>query len=112
LVKAKGIYYYKCKTNGCSCNRNTRILHQHFKVILSIYQIDQKLVNPLKKQPKNTFEYFNKSDKDNLPVLHRNLKGTEEKIEKMQERYVIGEIDAELYQKFKEKFTTQKEKIE
>ena len=112
LVKAKGIYYYKCKTNGCSCNRNTKILHQHFKDILSIYQIDQKLINPLKKQLKNTFEYFNKSDQDNLPVLHRNLKATEEKIEKMQERYVIGEIDAELYQKFKEKFTTQKESIE
>ncbi len=112
LVKAKGIYYYKCKTNGCSCNRNTNILHQHFKDILSLYQIDRALIEPLKKQLKYTFNYFNKSDKEQLPVLHRNLKAVEEKIEKMQERYVIGEIEVELYRKFKDKFVEEKEKIE
>ncbi|GAA3512846.1 recombinase family protein [Aquimarina addita] len=112
LVKAKGIYYYKCKTNGCSCNRNTKVLHQYFKDILSKYQIDHKFVAPLKKQLTYTFEYFNKTDKDNIPVLKKNLKALEEKIEKMQERFVIGEIEVELYRKFKEKFTTEKEAIQ
>ena len=112
LVKAKGIYYYKCKTNGCSCTRNTKVLHQHFKDILSKYQIDKRLMSPLKKQLKNTFEYFNKADRENLPILNRNLNAIEEKIEKMQERYVIGEIEVELYRKFKDKFTAEKEELE
>ncbi len=112
IVKAKGIYYYKCKTNGCSCNRNSGILHQYFKEVLSIYQIDKKLVAPLKKQLHYTLEYFNKAEKDNLPVLKRNLKAINEKIEKMQERYVVGEIEVDLYRKFKEKFTNEKEEIE
>jgi len=30
----------------------------------------------------------------------------------MQERYVIGEIEADLYQKIKDKFSTEKEAIE
>ncbi len=112
LVKAKGIYYYKCKTNGCSCTRNTKVLHQHFKDVLSKYQVDSKLLAPLKKQLKYTFEYFYKEDQDNLPVLQRNLKALEEKIEKMQERYVIGELEVELYRKYKDKFTLEKEEIE
>ncbi|WP_281989548.1 recombinase family protein [Aquimarina aggregata] len=112
IVKAKGIYYYKCKTIGCSCTRNSGILHQYFKEILSAYQVDRTLIAPLKAQLRYTFEYFNKSSKDNTPILKRKLKTIEEKIEKMQERYVIGEIEVDLYQKFKEKFTTEKEDIE
>ena len=63
---------------------------------------------PLKKQLEFTLEYFSKESKDDLPVLQRNRKALEEKIEKMQERYVLGEINPELYHKFKSKFTEEK----
>ncbi|WP_367182310.1 recombinase family protein [uncultured Aquimarina sp.] len=112
IVKAKGIYYYKCKTNGCSCTRNSGVLHSHFKDILSAYQIDQKFIAPLKTQLKYTFEYLNKTEKDDKPLLKNSLKTIKQKIEKIQERHVLGEIEPDLYRKFKEKFNLEKEEIE
>ena len=111
IVKVKGIYYYKCKTNGCSCTRNAKVLDKQFMDVLSSVQISSRLKKPLELQLKYTFEYFNKTEKDNLPILKKNLKEVEERIDKIQERYVLGEIDSELYQKFKAKFIDEKEEI-
>lgn len=112
IVKKKGIYYYKCKTVGCPCNRNANALHQQFEQLLSKYQIDDTLVAPLKTQLKYTFEYHNQSKKDNTATLKYNLKTIDEKIDKVQERYVIGDVDGELYQKFIKKFRIEKAEIE
>ncbi len=112
IVKAKGIYYYKCKTVGCSCNRNAEVLHTHFKELLRKYQIDKRFIKPLKIQLVHTLEYFNKNQKEQIPLLKNNLKAINDKIEKIQERYVIGEIEVDLYKKFKDKFSKEKEEIE
>jgi site-specific DNA recombinase len=112
IVKAKGIYYYKCKTIGCSCNRNAEVLHTYFKELLSRYQIDKRFIEPLKLQLTHTLEYANKDNKNRIPLLKGKLKEVSKKIEKMQERYVIGEIEVDLYQKFKAKFSQEKEEIE
>ncbi|TSE10015.1 recombinase family protein [Aquimarina algiphila] len=112
IVKKKGIYYYKCKTTGCSCTKNTKSLHEQFEKILSHFEIDKKWIAPLKKQLQFTFEYYFKSKKDDTTALKNTLKGLLEKIEKIEERYVIGEIDTQLYQKFIKKFNIEKEQIE
>ncbi|WP_366523582.1 recombinase family protein [uncultured Kordia sp.] len=111
LVKKKDIYYYKCKTVGCSCNKNANDLHDKFIDILNSYQIDEKLIAPMKIQLKYTFEYFNTSNEDNIARLKYSLKGIEENINKIEERFVIGEIDGNLYQKFSKKFNDEKEGI-
>ena len=112
IVKRKGIYYYKCKTIGCSCNRNANALHDQFEELISKYQIDPNLMAPLKIQLEHTFKYFNKSNEDNAASLKYNLKALNEKIEKIEERFVLGEIDGDLYQKFIGKFREDKEGIE
>ncbi|MEM6721731.1 MAG: recombinase family protein [Bacteroidota bacterium] len=112
LVKKKNIYYYKCKTVGCSCNKNANDLHDKFTDILNLYQIDEKLIAPLKTQLKYTFEYFNTSNEDNITRLKYSLKGIEENINKIEERFVIGEIDGSLYQKYAKKYKDEKEGIE
>ena len=112
LVRKKGLYYYKCKTTGCSCNRSTKAIHEQFEDVLAKYQIDDKLVAPLKTQLQYTFEHYNKTDKDLVATLKYNLKGIDEKIEKVEERYVIGEINGELYNKFVHKFKKEKEDTE
>lgn len=112
LVKKKGLYYYKCKTIGCSCNRSTKAIHQQFEQLLSKYEITEKMIAPVKTQMKYTFEYYNQSNKDQEATLKYSLKAIEEKIEKVQERYVIGEINDDLFQKFNKKFVAEKEEIE
>ncbi|WP_430413015.1 recombinase family protein [Kordia sp.] len=112
LVKKKNIYYYKCKTVGCPCNKNANDLHDKFNDILGKYQIDKKYIAPLKMQLKHTFEYFNTSNEDNTAHLKYNLKTINEKVEKIEERFVIGEIGGALYQKFSKKYDEQKKEIE
>ncbi len=111
IVKKKNIYYYKCKTIACSCNRNTNVLHTKFEELLDTYKVDSKLLAPLKTQLQYTFEYFNESSKENEDVLKYNLKKVKEKIEKIEERYVIGEIEREMYQKFILKFREEEDSV-
>ncbi|WP_298416626.1 recombinase family protein [uncultured Kordia sp.] len=112
IVKKKNIHYYKCGTIGCGCNKNANKMNQLFLNILEKFQLDKKLVAPLKLQLKYTFQYFNKSNKDNAATLKYNLKTIKEKFEKIQERYAIGEIDTVIYNKFSKKFSEEMDKIE
>ena len=112
LVKRKGIYYYKCKTTGCSCNKNSNALHDQFESILNTFEIDQKWIAPIKKQLKFVFEHYFKSQKNEIAGLKAALKTIEVKLDKIEERYVIGEIETTLYQKFSRKFTSEKDEIE
>ena len=111
IVKAKGLYYYKCKTIGCKNNKSTKQLHEQFEQLLGRYQIGEKYIAPLLQQMRYTFEYFTKPNKENVATLKYNLKTINEKIEKIEERFVMGEIDMALYQKFVKKFTEEKETI-
>ncbi len=111
LVKKKNLYYYKCKTVGCSCNRNSKALHEQFQKILSCFEIDKKWIAPLKKQLQYTFEHHFKSQKDNTVHLKASLTSVKSKIDKTQERYVLGEIDTVLYEKFISKFEEERQLI-
>ena len=111
IVKAKGIHYYKCKTTGCSCNRSAKALHQKLEDMFEPYEIADAILEPLKDKLKSAFDHFNKTDFDLIASLKYNLKGIDEKIEKLQERFVIGEINQELYEKFLSKFKMEKDEI-
>ena len=111
LVKSKGLYYYKCKTKGCKCNRSAKKMHEMFEDMLEPYGIPEVLIEPLKVQLKYTFEHFNKSDKDLLPNLKYKLKEIEGKIEKLQERFVFEQINQDLYDKFYGKLRKEKDDL-
>jgi site-specific DNA recombinase len=104
LVKKKGIFYYKCNTVGCANNRSQKVLHQKFKELLQQYTIDQKFAPILKKMFTHLLiqrTAVNKNDKKALEVELASLK---KKMDDIEERYVIGEIDQTLYEKYRDKF--------
>ena len=37
MVQKKNLYYYKCRTVGCNCNKNNKELHEKFKKQLNKY---------------------------------------------------------------------------
>ncbi len=112
IVKKKNLYYYKCKTTGCPCNRNANALHEQFTNLLTYFEIEHKLIAPLKKQLQYTFAHYFKTQKDNTPNLKASLATIINKIDKTQERFVLGEIDIALYDKFNSKFEQEKKAIE
>ncbi|MBA3681744.1 MAG: recombinase family protein [Bacteroidetes bacterium] len=104
MVKKKGLWYYKCNKLGCKCNRSAKSLNELFINKLKEYSVEAKYISPVKDE---FIKYFNETAQEganHLVLLTSRLNDLNGKIEGIQERFVTGEIDKELYQKFIGKF--------
>ena len=111
-VKKKGILYYKCNKIGCKVNKNADQLHAKYQELLKTFQLDTKLLAPLKEQLLLTFNHLN-SQKEEEKQVKVHLKAIEQKLEKLEDRYVLeGDITKEQYEKFSQKLKEEKAEIE
>ncbi len=111
FVKNKGKHYYKCNNPHCKSNISKDKLHEHFRQLLNDFRIDESLIEPLKNQLQYVFEHFCKVDTSEYAVLRKRFCEIENKIQKLKERFAIGELDKTLYEQFMEKFTEEKESV-
>ena len=107
LVKKKGLYYYKCRTKGCCCNKSAKKLHLQFENKLRGYQIDYKYLDVIKDVMTYTYDSLTKEKKENESSLKKQISGLQSKLETMEERFAIGEINKEIYEKFKVKYQSE-----
>ena len=56
IVKAKKLYYYKCRTTGCKCNKRAELANNHFEAFLSKYSIKPELFEPFLYQAYHLFD--------------------------------------------------------
>ncbi len=107
LVRAKGIYYYKCNTKGCCSNKSAEKLNQEFEQLLKRFEIKPKYAKLIEERLTDALSKVKNQEQekttDHIKRKHQIL----EKIEQMEERYVTGEIKKDLYEKFKTKFTNE-----
>lgn len=111
-VKKKKKWYYKCNKKGCGCNASSTIIHQKYTEKLDEYKFNSTLIEPLQKQLKITFDYMNQQNSNVVKTLKTQLGDIEKKIDTIEERFVLGEISPELYNKHLEKFKIEKHAIE
>lgn len=111
FVKNKGKHYYKCNNSNCKSNISKDKLHELFRQLLVNFRIDEKLIEPLKIQLKYVFEHFCKVDTGEYAVLRKRFCEIEQRIEKLKERFAIGELDKALYDQFLDKFSEEKESV-
>ena len=107
LVKQKGLYYYKCRTKGCCCNKSAKKLHLQFENKLRGYQIDYKYLDVIKDVMTYTYDSLTKEKKENESSVKKQISGLQSKLETMEERFAIGEINKEIYEKFKVKYQSE-----
>ena len=102
VVKAKGIYYYKCNTKSCNCNRNAKELHKKFIRELMEYtlEIDSALEPLIKKQMLATYCKFNEEEADEKAILETKLQEVDGDIERQKKRLKKEEIPYDLYLEF------------
>jgi site-specific DNA recombinase len=110
LVKKKNLYYYKCDGKGnCKCNVSAKKLHKSFGDLLKDITLDDDYLELYKMELRKIYNTVNYERQDNIQQYQSKMKELEEKIERLEERFINEEIKADLYHKFSEKFREEKE---
>ncbi|MGB3464202.1 MAG: recombinase family protein [Cyclobacteriaceae bacterium] len=107
----KVYYYYKCNTKHCRKNKSAQLINNSFLQFLKKFSIDPKLKEPLMESMKDYFSELHKDHLEDFKVMEGTIKRIEKKIEKLEEKYISGEIEREVYQKFKEKSENEKKSV-
>lgn len=107
IVKKKNIYYYKCKHSSCKTTKNANDLHTMFERFISKMKINQSLFPEIEKSIRNIFFNRLNEKKEDIQLWKRTENELASKIEAIEERFVLGEISKEQFQKFAKRFKEQ-----
>jgi len=101
LVKQKGLYYYKCRTANCNCTKSALKLHDEFAKELSKFEIPKEFSEELKAVMEYTFEEITHESTSSITTSKKKITEIKKKINTLEERFALGEINQEIYTKFK-----------
>ncbi|MFV0590755.1 MAG: recombinase family protein [Draconibacterium sp.] len=104
LVRKKGLYYYKCNKKGCKVNRSAKAMHEMFGKVLTMFKIGKGEFELVRLQLEEQMAVFFKSQLEEAKSLKNKLAETRRKLDAIEERFVNGEIDRNLYEKFRPKY--------
>lgn len=113
VVKKKNLYYYKCDNGGrCSCNVSAKGLHKMFGTILEDITLNESYLELFKMELRKIYDTINKEREENAQQFGIKIKELQEKMERLEERFINEEIKADLYEKFFKKYKQEKEELE
>ncbi len=112
VVKAKGLWYYKCRTKGCKCNKSAKTMHEMFIELLDSYKVTDTLKAPLYKKMESKWKEINKESFDLEQSYKKQLVEVNGKIENIEESYyVTKDMNKETYDKFYGRFDSEQQVI-
>ena len=112
IVKAKGLWYYKCRTKGCKCNKSAKKLHAAFEELLNTYSPDPKMAKVIAYQIEHLFEVMNKEGIEQEKASKEKLAEVTKKIDTIEEKYyVLEEMSRESFDKFYTKYAKERDEI-
>lgn len=107
-------YYYKCSTTGCKCNRRAHTMHEEFKKLILPYQIHIEGImrEIIVRQMLETYHRFNEDKALAEEELKQQIRELNKKIDRLEERYILEEIDQKMFAKYNEKYVAEKKELE
>jgi site-specific DNA recombinase len=108
----KGIYYYKSRQKGTAINVNAKHLNGLFSDELRKYEYDKKHSRKLRE---GISRIINEEVKNYLQEQTQSKKQLSEliiKMERLEERFIEGQITKELFEKYQSKFKAEKEALD
>jgi site-specific DNA recombinase len=112
LVRKKGLYYYKCRVKGCATNKSAKSAHEHFKSLLSVFEVDPDIAELIGEGLHLIFQAAFAEQFDNARLLKAKITETEEHIKTIKKRFAIGLIDNALYAEFLGEYTDEQGKLQ
>lgn len=74
VVKAKGLWYYKCRKDGCKCNKSAIRMHELFEQLLRQYCFNDTLKESLKSMLLAEYHEMNQESPEEERTLTTQLK--------------------------------------
>ena len=112
IVKAKQLYYYKCRTTGCKCNRSADKLHKLFLNLLEQYTIKEDSIEPIQFHLEYLYQAENKERTEQEKILKDQTIEVQKNIDAIEESYFIKkDMQRETYEKFLTKYQKEKANI-
>ena len=108
--KTKYYWYYECTIHRKSFNLD--IAHRKFAEILTEISFSDSQIDYLKDQVKKNLDRRLKENKELLPDLKIRIAALNHKIDNLEEKFILGSIDSEIYAKWKNKFNKEYQQIE
>ncbi len=104
LVKSKGLYYYKCNRKGCKCNKSAKVMHERFASILKSFMIQQSEIPLLRDYILNAVHEHTKANRELAINYQSQLVAEKNKLDKLTERFALGEITLDIFEKYAPKY--------
>jgi site-specific DNA recombinase len=104
-IKKKRLHYYKCRTKGCGCNKNAKIVNNQFLEVLQSYTVGEDKVAIISYLLIQQFDQLNQSAKDEEKGYKIKLTEVQNKIDTIEEKYfALNEMNKETYEKLNGKY--------
>ena len=104
VVKAKGLYYYKCNTIGCRVNTSAKKRNEDFRKIISHFVLDEQWRELAKRELLATFAEAEKEKVERMNMLRQNRMDIDRKQERLEDRFIEEEIEKPMFLKHREKY--------
>jgi len=111
VVKKKQLYYYKCRVTGCCSNKSANKIHEHFQELMNL-KINPDVRSLVEEGIRAIYAIIFKERMSEKQLLNTNRNELLRKIESLEERFAVGAINEQLFQKFHDKFQKELADIE
>ncbi len=107
INKKKGVHYYKCNICNANFNAKTTVrsvntgLNDSFKQFLGGIELKEDYVEHFKMQIVKIFNYMNAETLELQKTQNRRENELNDRLDKLQRRYAYGDLERDLYLKFK-----------
>lgn len=112
LVKAKGLYYYKCRTAGCKHTASAKKLNSEFGQILEMFQVDECDLPLVKEAVITYFNSFFEEQREENKLIQTKVTSTKKQLQQIKERFALGKIDEDLFTEFSQKYNKELSEIQ
>ena len=95
--RSKGIWYYKCNTDGCKCNKRADVMHDKYCDVLDGYAIPKELRPLVVAEAQSVLRVSEENLTEQMRVLKARITKLNAQKDDVSMRYGLGEIPGEVY---------------
>ncbi len=113
MVKAKKLWYYKCRTVGCCNNKSAKQIHHSFLNLLEPFRLSltDKAAQMVKKEMVRAMSHHLEQRQSEELLIKNKLVEVQNRIDKLEERFILEEITKEQFVKFNDRFKQERLEI-